>query len=264
MLRTTEDLKSYSIRATDDELGKVEELYFDDQQWGVRYLVVKPGSWFTRQRVLISPHSVTGINDHDESVLVALTREQVKNSPDIDTHQPLSRQMERDHASYYGYGAYWMGPYLWGAGALPAAGLPDPDMVPSESTARWEAEQAEREQAAQNDDDVHLKSSDTVNGYAITGTDGDIGHVQDILFDDESWAIRYLIVDTRNWLPGGKKTVISIQWIESISWLESSVQVRLTRDQIKNSPEYDEHARIERDYEDRLHQHYGRPGYWDL
>ncbi len=264
MLRTTDDLKAYSIRATDDELGKVEELYFDDQQWGIRYLVVKPGSWFTRQRVLISPQSVTGINDHDESVLVALTREQVKNSPDIDTHQPLSRQMERDHASYYGYGAYWMGPYLWGAGALPVAALPDPDMVPSESTSRWEAGQAVREDATQNDDDVHLRSSETVNGYAIAGTDGDIGHVQDILFDDESWAIRYLIVDTRNWLPGGKKTVISIQWIESISWLESSVQVRLTREQIKNSPEYDEHARVERDYEDRLHQHYGRPGYWDL
>lgn len=264
MLRPIEHLKGYAIRATDDELGKVEEVYFDDQQWGVRYVVVRPGSWFTRRSVLISPHSITGIDDEDETVLVALTREQVKSSPDIDVHQPVSRQMEREHATYFGYNAYWMGPYLWGAGRYPVASLPEADMTPQVDPLRHEAAQAQREQASHSDDDMHLRSSNSVQGYAIAGADGDIGHVEDILFDDESWAVRYLVVDTRNWLPGGKKTVISIHWIENISWLESSVQVRLTREQIKNSPEYDEQAPLDRDYEDRLHQHYGRPGYWDL
>lgn len=264
MLRTTDSLKGYSIQATDGELGKVEELYFDDEQWGVRYLVVKPGSWFSRQRVLISAHAVTGIDDHAEAVKVNLTREQVENSPDIDTHQPVSRQMEHDYATYYGYGAYWLGPYLWGAGRQPLAMLPDPDMVPPGSQPGWDSERRPPEPLTENDDDVHLRSSDHIQGYAIAGSDGDIGHVEEILFDDQDWAIRYLVVDTRNWWPGGRKTVISVQWIESISWLEPAVQVRLTREQIQSSPEYDEHARLDRDYESRLHEHYGRPGYWDL
>lgn len=266
MLRTIDSLKGHSIRAVDDELGKVEEIYFDDEQWGVRYLVVRPGSWLTRQRVLISPNSVTGVDESSEAVQVNLTREQLKNSPDIDTHQPVSRQMEREHATYYGYGAYWMGPYLWGAGRTPLTTLPDADMVPPTGVRGLDAERVSPESLVErgNDDDVHLRSSDDVQGYAISGTDGDIGHVEDFLFDDESWAIRYLIVDTRNWWPGGKKTVISIDWIENISWTESAVQIGLTREQIKASPEYDEDARVDRAYETRLHEHYGRPGYWDL
>lgn len=262
MLRTTESLKGYSIRATDGELGHVKELYFDDERWGVRYLVVKPGSWFTRQHVLISPYSVTGMSDSEQAVNVSLTREQVKDSPDIDTHQPVSRQLERQHATYFGYGAYWMGPYLWGAGGYPHMPSPDAQWAPSSDTSLRDDVAAQH--VSENEDDIHLRSSDSVQGYSIEGSDGDIGHVEDILFDDESWAIRYLIVDTRNWWPGGKKTMISIQWIETISWTESAVRVGLTREQIKGSPEYDENAHPDRDYESRLHHHYGRPGYWDL
>lgn len=263
MLRTIESLKGYAIRTTDDELGKVEEIYFDDERWGVRYLVVRPGSWFTRRSVLISPHSISGIDDSTETVQVTLTREQVENSPDIDTQRPVSRQMEREHASYYGYGPYWMGPYLWGAGGYPVAPVAGADMVNPAGAVNPEREYAAREQVGQNDEDVHLRSSDAVTGYAVSGTDEDIGHVEDILFDDESWVVRYLIVDTRNWWPGGKKTVVSIDWIDDISWMEPAVQVRLTREQIKNSPEYEEHGLLDRDYEARLHQHYGRPGYWE-
>lgn len=263
MLRTIESLKGYAIRATDDELGKVEEIYFDDERWGVRYLVVRPGSWLTRSHVLISPHSISGIDDSDGVVRVNLTKEQVKNSPDIDTQQPVSRQMEREHATYFGYGAYWMGPYLWGAGGYPAAPLPDADMVPPAGSGNRDLEYAVRDHAAQSDDDAHLRSSDNVKGYAIAGTDGDIGHVEDIMFDDESWVVRYLIVDTRNWWPGGKKTIISIDWVDDVSWLEPAVQVGLTREQIKNSPEYEEHVPLGRDYESQLYRHYGRPGYWE-
>src|SRR5690554_3769754 len=134
MLRTIESLKGYSLRATDDELGKVEEVYFDDERWGVRYLIVRPGSWLTRRSVLISPHSINGIDDSDSAVRVSLTQEQVKNSPDIDTQQPVSRQMEREYATYFGYGTYWAGPYLWGAGGYPATPLPDADMTPPDGS----------------------------------------------------------------------------------------------------------------------------------
>lgn len=261
MLRTVERLTGYAIRATDDELGHIEELYFDDEGWGVRYLVVKTGAWFIREQVLISPHSVISISDDDETINVNLTRKQVEQSPDIDTHQPVSRQMEREHASYFGYVPYWAGPYLWGLGTYPVAPT---EVAEVDRVAPFNVPVEGGVQTEPNDHDVHLRSAASIGNYAIAGVDGDIGHVHDLLFDDESWVVRYLIVDTRNWWPGGKKVVIAVQWIDDISWTETAVQLRLTRDQIKSSPEYDEKMPLDREFERRLHEHYGRTGYWDL
>ncbi|MGB6105976.1 MAG: PRC-barrel domain-containing protein [Pusillimonas sp.] len=258
MLRKVSSLKGYAIKATDDELGKVLEIYFDDERWGVRYLVVETGTWLSSRVVLISPYSITGVDDLEELIHVSLTREQVRNSPDIDTHQPVSRRLEGEFSSYYGYGNYWAGPYLWGAGGYPvladtAGAIPTVDERPDAVAAR----------AADNPEDVHLRSSKDVVGYNIAGTDDEIGHVEDFICDDEAWAVRYLLVDTRNWWPGGKKVLLATRWIESIDWTDSVVRTSLTREQIKNSPEYDEETALDRDYETRLHQHYDRPGYWD-
>ena len=110
-------------------------------------------------------------------------------------------------------------------------------------------------------DDLHLRSSKDVTGRAIQARDGEIGHVSDFVVDDEDWAIRYLVVDTRNWWPG-KKVLISTQWIERISWAESKVCINLTRDAVRGAPEYTEEALITRDYEEELHRHYLRERYW--
>ena len=109
--------------------------------------------------------------------------------------------------------------------------------------------------------DPHLRSTHDVSGYHIQATDGEIGHVEDFIIDDETWAIRYLIIDTRNWWPG-KKVLISPQWIERVSWSESKVFVNLSRETIKQSPEYTEESLLTRDYETGLHRHYNRQGYW--
>lgn len=260
MLRTVDSINGYAIQATDDELGKIKELYFDDEQWGVRYLVVETGSWLSKRTVLISPYSINGIDDVDRTVRVSLTREQVKNSPDIDTHQPVSRQIEREYSRYYGYSNYWGGPYLWGVGGYPVYPMPDAGSVPPMN--QPERQRQEDLQAAA--DDVHLRSTDKITGYNILGTDDGIGHVEDFLFDDKDWAIRYLLVDTRNWWPGGKKVLVGSRWIDHINWIDSKVQVGLTRDQVKNSPEYDEEHPLDRDYEASLHTHYGQRGYWDV
>ncbi len=259
MLRRTSSIKGYSIQATDGELGKVKEVYFDDEQWGIRYLVIETGSWLSRRAVLISPIAIQSIDDTDELIRVSLTMDQVKNSPDIDTHQPVSRQLEGEFSDYYGYGNYWSGPYLWGAAGYPALTMPESVAVPpiedrpDQLAAR----------AIDNPEDTHLRSSANVEGYHIGGTDGEIGHVDDFVFDDQAWAIRYFLVDTRNWWPGGKKVLLAADWIEHIDWTDATVQTRMTRDQIKQSPEYDSSTDIDRDYEVRLHRHYERQGYWD-
>jgi len=76
-----------------------------------------------------------------------------------------------------------------------------------------------------------------------------------------SWAIRYLIIATRNWWPG-KKVLVSQLWIKRVSWNESKVFVDLLREDIKQSPEYTEESVLTRDYETELHRHYNRQGYW--
>ena len=110
--------------------------------------------------------------------------------------------------------------------------------------------------------DPHLRSTNKVSGYGIHATDDEIGHIEDFIIDEEAWAIRYLIIDTKNWWPG-KKVLISTKWINRVSWSDSRVFIDLPRETIKQAPEYTEGALLSRDYETELHRHYKRHGYWD-
>jgi hypothetical protein len=92
--------------------------------------------------------------------------------------------------------------------------------------------------------------------------DGDIGHVDGFLLDDQTWAIRYIEVATRNWLPG-KKVLVSPGWIQRISWESDSVFVFLSQQAIQNAPEYREGMTVTRQYEQELYSHYGHAPYWD-
>ena len=111
-------------------------------------------------------------------------------------------------------------------------------------------------------EDLHLRSTNEVRGYGLHASDGSIGHVSDFIFDDETWAIRYLVVDTRRWWPGGKTVLIATEWIEDIDWSKSMVHTALSRDAISNSPPYDDTTAIDRAYETSLHDFYGKQGYW--
>jgi hypothetical protein len=251
MLTNATHLKGLVIRATDGELGTVEQFYFDDETWAIRYLIVETGGWLGGRRVLISPFSVIQTDWAARQLDVALTKKQVEHSPEINTHQPVSRQHEAAYLGYYGYPCYWGGPYLWGPTFYPA-GWKSPTSASAEAT----ADRARREST-----DSHLRSSEAVTGYDIEAADGEIGHVDGFVVDDEAWAIRYIEVATRNWWPG-KKVLVSPAWIERVTWTTSKVHVGLSREAIKNGPEYVESMPITREYENRLYFHYGRPPYW--
>ena len=256
MLKSLSQLISASVNATDGEIGNVKAAFFDDHSWAIRYLVVDTGKWLPGREVLISPYSVNKLLPDGKNIYVSLTRKQVEGSPDIDTHQPVSRQHERDYSNYYSYPEYWNGGGMWGIGAYPM-------MSPYLATPQQISENEASRKREHSHDDVHLRSSVKVVGYDIQATDESIGHVTDFVLDDASWAIRYLVVDTRNWWPGGKKVLVATRWINNISWETSTVRVSLTREQIKNSPGYHEALTIERAYEEELHKSYQRNGYWD-
>lgn len=245
MRRSLNDLVGYTIRASDGDIGKVDEFYFDDQGWTIRYVVVDTGKWLSGRKVLISPVAFDQPDWESHTFPVKLTKEQVQNSPGIDTDKPVSRQHESELNGYYGWPIYWGSGPAYGAFQASPLIIMEPvseDQAPSEEP----------------DNDAHLRSTAQVVGNHIEATDGEIGHVQDFVVDDETWAIRYLLVDTRNWLPG-KHVLVSPRWCKRVSWEESKVFVDLTRDAIKNSPEFDPRMPVTLDYEGELHDYYGRP-----
>jgi hypothetical protein len=247
MLRSMQDLEDYAIRATDGDTGHVQDCYFDDERWAVRYLVVETGSWLSGRKVLISPISIGRPNWTDRVLPVSITQEQVKNSPHIDTEKPVSRQHEISYLGYYGYPCYWAGGGLWGAGAYPNLMMTD-DVPP------WSA-------APRQGDDPHLRSGNAVMHYHIEATDGDIGHVHSLLVDDETWAIRYIVANTSNWWLG-HQVLIAPQWINEVRWSDERVSIDLTRQAVKDAPPYDFTARLNREQETSIYKHYERPGYW--
>ena len=262
MLRTVKQIHDSRINATDDQIGHVKEAYFDDDVWTIRYLVVDTGTWLTGRQVLISPYSIKTPITEGDLIDVRLTRDQVKNSPDIDTHKPVSRQHEQDYIAYYGYPSYWEMGGVWGTMDYPLFPYVE-DLKQDARDAEHQRGSRPAEESAQSKEDSHLRSTADVTGYDIQASDGSIGHVEDFIFDDESWTIRYLVVDTVNWWPGGRKVLIATRWIDSIDWAQRKVITSLSRDSVRNSPEYDRSALLDRQYEKLLHEAHQRGGYWE-
>lgn len=243
MLRKTEALRKYTLGAVDGEIGKVKDFYFDDRFWTVRYLVADTGNWLEERPVLISPYALVSVDDEREIITTNLTMEQIENSPPADSDKPVSRQFETLYHEYYQWPAYWYGSFAWGAYPYPALVQ---ERISQEHEMSW---------------DSHLRSVGEVDGYGVAALDGDIGHIAGFVIDDEDWAIRYLVVDTRNWWPG-KHVPISPQWIARVGWDDQKVHVDLARDTIKDAPEYPRDSAITREYEVELFLHYSREGYW--
>ena len=279
MLRSMKDLENYAIGATDGPIGQVKDFYFDDQAWVIRYLVVEAGSWLSGRKVLISPMSVQHADWAARLLPVAITQEQVRNSPDIDTQQPVSRQHERDHLGYYGHPYYWDGLGLWGEGRYPHAWMADhpatgvgrvePDRRPAANTSAGTSAGVSAEASAEasaesnrhRNDDPHLRSCQAIVGHHIHATDGEIGHVDGMLVDDETWAICYLVVNTSNWWMG-HQVLLAPPWITGVHWSDRSVTVGLSRQAIRDAPAYDPSAPLNREQETGLHDHHDRPVYW--
>ena len=259
MLIVGSALKGYAIEASDGHMGTVETFLFDDATWKIRWLVIDTGHWLTGRQVLVHPSAI-GLPDHERRQLpVKLTRAKVEASPDIQQDQPVTMQMQSHLSDYYGWDPYWGPNYYgdyYGAGMI---GL-GPSRFPMPFTARDAPIHADTLQRGSDDGDPHLRSMTAVRGYHIHATDGSIGHVENFLVDDVTWAIRYLIVDTRNWWPGAH-VLISPYAVQSIDWSNNQIHLTVSRDAVKSSPPWNPIDIIEQVYEQRLHQHYGWPGH---
>ena len=218
-MRSMKKFSDFGLAAKDGEIGSVEEFYFDDRRWTVRYLVLKPQKWLSGRRVLISPKALLSPDWEHKVILTSLTKAQIEKSPDVDFHKPSSRQDEEKLIKYYKWEFYW------------------------------------------SDPDFYLQSSKDVLGYKVEAKGETVGIVSDFILDDKDWRIRYLIVDTGDWLPG-KKVPIAMDWIDIIDPDEKKVKVDLLRSEIKDAPAYGPKSVLDRKYEDSLYKYYGKRRYW--
>jgi uncharacterized protein YrrD len=258
MLRAVKSLHGSTIHALDGEIGKVSEILFDDEHWTVRYLIVETGTWLFGRKVLISPIALDHVKWEEYTLHCNLTREQIKNSPDVNTDQPVSRQWETDYYSYYGWSSYWGGMGGWGTYGYPGALFSQPFGIGGMSRMLPEKVDAHVEEHS----DAHLRSSKEVTGYRIFATDEHFGHIADFIVDEVTWKIRYLAVNTGDWWPG-KKVLMPPDWIVQVNWLDRSVLVDVSREQIKNAPEWHSDQLIDRGYEEQLYRYYVRQTPWE-
>ncbi len=241
MLHSTKELDGYSITATDGAIGRIRDFYFDDGTWAVRYLVVNTSVWLPGRKVLISPASIESCGSIAHVLRTSITKEQVRSGPGIDTHKPLSRR----HIGYLGHDGcpYDLGGrFFWSPFGYPELlaglthGMPISEYHRLRASAEWAAADAEERRLW--DENPHLRSCSAINHYRLHATDGAMGHVAGFLIDVESWAIRYLIVNTRKrWF--GYRVLVATGEIGEVSWAQRKVTTSLSRRAISESPMYE-------------------------
>lgn len=253
MLRSIKEIINYTLKAQDGEIGKCKDFLFDDEYWTIRYMVADTGKWLPGRKVLISPMSLEEPQWSTRQFPVRLTKKEIENSPPLDEDAPVSRLYEKRHFDYYSWPYYWAGGSIWGT-------MPYP-YVPATPLPAEELERMKERTENIKPEESHLRSVQEIKGYHIKAENGEVGHVEDFIVEVGVWTIRYMVVDTRNWLPG-RKVLVSPGWIEEISWPENEVSAALTVEAIKGGPEYDPSQPVNREYEIRLYDYYGRPKYW--
>lgn len=255
MLRSLNSYQGQTIAARDGDIGKVHDFLFEDDTWAIRYLIADTRRWLPGRKVLIASREIPLPDPLNSKLPVDLTKEKIESSPTIDADRPVSRQEEQLLHHHYGWPLYWAQPTTMGG---PVMSQPGPVVLPADGSVP--ASDVASEAPA---GDPNLRSLREVEGYDIEANDGTLGHVEDLIVSDDDWIARYLVVDTRNWL-SGKKVLLPPNWkVQDINWSDRTVSIDLSREKIKQAPEYDPQLPIGREYEIKLHDYYGRPAYWE-
>lgn len=249
-------LEKFRLDATDGELGKIKDLYFDDKKWALRYVVVDTRKWLPGRKVVLSPAGIKEINVGDQLVYMDNDKESIRNSPTIEEEAPVSLQKEQEMANYYGWFPYWKGDSLWGTTGAPE--MVGPDLSQETPTVT--------ENEFNEEPNHHLRSMNEIKGdeagYQIEAVDeGRVGFIEDFIIEDQSWGIRYVVVKTVEKL-GGKRILLSPDWMETIDWGKKSIPVDLDYKRIQDAPEYDPEQPVTRNEEEKIYQAFQKPKYW--
>jgi len=238
LLRSVQDMVGYRVFATDGELGEVRDIYFDDEKWVVRHLVVDIGE----RAVLLSPIAFKEANWDARVMNVSLSLEQIKNSPDIDTDQPISRQMEAKYYDHHGWPYYWGGMFPWGGGMFPYA-------------VAVMSEQPDEKKVEPTESETHLRSANAITGYSVEATDGGIGNVEDFIINDARFDVRFVVIDTTPWWFGGK-VLLPVEHIKDVDWQQRRMTLDTTQAEVKKAPHWDHAKPVNITYAESVQNHY--------
>lgn len=257
MLRKFSNLKGLKVEGKDDELGKIKDFYFDQDYFILRYLVVDTGSWLKSRKTLISTAALENIDYQTKKLRVNLNTEALKDAPSLKKNKPVSQIKEQNLAEYFNWPMYWVPPYSNSPGV-------STDNVMRGKIPSFNNLTEEEKEIKSREQESNLRSFDEIKGYHIKAKDKEFGNLEDLFVDEENWLIRYLLIDTCNFLPC-KNVLLSPEWIKNINWREKNISIDKTKEQIKNAPEYKEEKTeylVHRDYEKDLYDHYNEEKYW--
>jgi len=261
MLCRLKDFENHPIGAADGTIGHVKDFYFQDVDWAVHFFLVDAGSWFSRRKVLIPPSAVEQAKRREHALPSATSRKPVRATPSVAADTPASRPIEQPYLGYYGRPYYWNDLAMWGEGLDSSATARGQAGFMGQRGGRGHDRPALRreERGYPGKLDPHLRSGKLVTGFQVHAAGGEIGQVSDFLADDETWAIRYLVVDAGNWWTG-HKILIAPTWIQRVDWAQRAVSVDLSRESIKNAPTFDATGFAGREAQGNLHHYQGRSG----
>jgi hypothetical protein len=233
-LRSIKELTGYAVHAVDGDIGKVRELYFDDVDWRVRYLVVDTNRWLPGRKVLVPPSTVNDIFWEQREVRVAVTKEQVKDSPNSATDQPIALQLKAEKKV----------PFNWAVSLAGEALLSVPEA--------WETPAFEPINKNGKPFNPHLRTTRVVIGLTLRAKDGVAGRIVDFIVDDDSWDIRYLVIDLAN----DKRVLFLPRLVKDILIEESVVTCELPMRLVADGPTLDPSTLLTHKYEEAVLRHY--------
>lgn len=246
-----DEMTGYAVHAKDGQIGNVHDVYYTDDTWDVRYLVVDTSVWIFGKKVLVAPYAVRRVDNQQQKLFLDLTKEQVEGSPELVPELPLSREHEAEYNQFYRW------PFYWSVGTMNFHVAPK---IEDASGATVPLEESPPTPRVHDPVEPSLRSLKDLTGYQLRAHGGDVGKVDDVLVDGTAWKIAYFVVDTNAFLPGGK-TLVSPDWIERIDWDGESVQADIQRDAVETAPEFDPNSRLTKTYEGKLIRHHGKNGH---
>lgn len=249
MFRSINNWMGYGIQATDGDIGEIHDFYFDDNQWSIRYIIIDIGPWIKDRKVILSPDEFIALDSSEQYFsLKKLNKGQIKNSPEIDTALPVSKQEQISLHKYYRWPPYAISPITTEV---------------KETEDSKEVEEAEAvSQMQQNYSE--LRSAREVIRYSVKGKDGELGKVEDLLVDDEAWKIVYLVIDSKEELEIDKKILVTMSWIKWMHHNEQEIYLDLNKQTVRNSPSYDPERPKQWPMERELHKNTKKPYLWVL
>ncbi|QRR00830.1 PRC-barrel domain-containing protein [Dyadobacter sandarakinus] len=229
MERSFKSLTHYGLGAIDGEIGKICDVYVDGATWHICYWIVDTGTLLDQRKVMIAAHSVLGIECRNKTFETSLSRNQIKDSPVIDTNKAESNQQEiiSDH-----FRNYWFLPIKHGV-------LLD-------------------KEANRGISNINLRSLEVLLSCKIYGTDSYLGRVIDYILDTKYWKIDYLIIEIGG-LFRSQKVLIPIKLINTINWTVLVININMAKKEFGQLQCYDPQGRVNILSDGSFLDYHGRP-----